>query len=100
MKTLLERFANSTSFDDLIESINQIYKDAERDPDLKNWFKQMDTYIRKCLQQQGFILEDRSNQEWNVLYDQGHELLRGRYRAHTDRIADEFKFIGQQFDAE
>ncbi|CAI6340919.1 unnamed protein product [Periconia digitata] len=100
LKTLFERFANSTSFDDLIESINQIYKDAERDPDLKNWFKQMDSYIRKCLQQQGYILEDRSNEEWNALYDQGHQLLRGRYRAHTDRIADEFKFIGQQFDAD
>lgn len=100
LKTLLERFANSTSFDDLIDSINQIYRDADRDPDLKNWFKHLDTYIRKCLQQQGFILEDASNEEWNLLYDQGHELLRGRYRAHTDRIADEFKFLGQQYDAD
>jgi hypothetical protein len=94
----LERFANNTSFDDLIDSINQIYRDADRDPDLKNWFKHMDTFVRKCLQQQGFILEDSSNDEWNRLYDQGHDLLRGRYRAHTDRIADEFKFLGQQFD--
>jgi len=100
IKTLLERFANSTSFDDLVDSINQIYKDADRDPDLKNWFKQMDTFVRKCLKQQGFIMEDRSNQEWNRLYDDGHHLLRERYRGHTDRIADEFKFIGQQFDSE
>lgn len=100
IKTLLERFANSTSFDDLIDSINQIYKDADRDPDLKNWFKHLDAYIRKCLKQQGFIMEDRSNEEWNQLYDDGHALLRGRYRGHTDRIADEFKFLGQQFDAD
>jgi len=100
LKTLLERFANSTSFDDLIDSINQIYRDADRDPDLKNWFKHMDVFIRKCLKQQGFIMEDASNQEWNQLYDDGRELLRGRYRGHTDRIADEFKFIGQQFDSD
>lgn len=100
MKTLLERFANGTSFDDLIESINQIYKDADRDPELKNWFKRLDTYIRKILQQQGYILEDASNEEWNRIYDQGHDLLRGRYRGHTDRIADEFKYIGEQFDAD
>ncbi|KAF2646343.1 hypothetical protein P280DRAFT_415519 [Massarina eburnea CBS 473.64] len=100
LKTLLERFANSTSFDDLVESINQIYKDAERDPELKNWFKRLDVYIRKCLQQQGYIMEDVSNEEWNRLYDDGRELLRGRYRGHTDRIADEFKFLGQQFDAD
>ncbi|KAH7083849.1 hypothetical protein FB567DRAFT_530079 [Paraphoma chrysanthemicola] len=100
LKTLLERFANSTSFDDLIESINQIYKDADRDPELKNWFKRIDAYIRKILQQQGYILEDESNAEWNRIYDQGHDLLRGRYRGHTDRIADEFKYIGEQFDAD
>ncbi|KAL1606433.1 hypothetical protein SLS60_003837 [Paraconiothyrium brasiliense] len=100
IKTLLERFANSTSFDDLIDSINQIYRDADRDPDLKNWFKHMDAYVRKCLKQQGFIMEDSSNEEWNRLYDDGHALLRGRYRGHTDRIADEFKFLGQQFDSD
>jgi hypothetical protein len=100
IKTLLERFANSTSFDDIIESINQIYKDADRDPELKGWFKNLNAYIHKCLQQQGYILEDRSTEEWNRIYDQGHSLLRGRYRGHTDRIADEFKFIGQQFDSD
>jgi len=98
LKTLLERFANSTSFDDLIDSINQIYKDADRDPELKNWFKQLDSYVRKCLQQQGFIMDDAANREWNDIYDHGHELLRGRYRGHTDRISDEFKFLAQQFD--
>lgn len=100
LKTLLERFANSTSFDDVIDSINQIYRDADADPQLKNWFKHLDAYVRKCLQQQGFILEDASTGEWNQLYDEGRELLRGRYRGHTDRIADEFRFIGQQFDAD
>lgn len=100
IKTLLERFANSTSADDLLDSINQIYKDADRDPELKGWFRQLNQYVHKCLQQQGYILEDRSTEEWNRIYDQGHELLRGRYRGHTDRIADEFKFIGQQFDAD
>ncbi|KAF1834695.1 hypothetical protein BDW02DRAFT_549830 [Decorospora gaudefroyi] len=100
MKTLLERFANNTSFDDLMESINQVYRDADQDPELKNWFKRVDQYIRKLLQQQGYILEDRSTHEWNQIYDDGHHLLRGRYRGHTDRIADEFKFIGEQFDAD
>ncbi|KAF5846469.1 hypothetical protein GGP41_003871 [Bipolaris sorokiniana] len=48
----------------------------------------------------GFVLEDRFNAEWNQLYDDGHHFFRDRYRGHTDRIADEFKFIGQQFDAD
>lgn len=99
-KQLLERFANGTSFDDLIDSVNQIYTDADRDPELKRWFTDMDKYIRKCLKEQGYILQDASNDQWNQLYDHGHFLLRDRYRAHTDRITDEFKFLGQQFDAD
>lgn len=100
LKTLLERFANGTSFDDLVDAINQIYRDADRDPELKNWFKHVDAYVRRCLKEQGFIMEDAATDEWNRIYDQGHDLLRGRYRGHTDRIADEFKFIGEQFDAD
>lgn len=100
MKTLLERFANGTSFDDATDSINQIYRDADKDPELKGWFKDLDKFVRRCLQEQGYILQDESNTEWNKLYDHGNFLLRDRYRNHTDRIVDEFKFIGQQFDAD
>lgn len=100
LKTLIERFANSTSMDDLLDSVNQIYKDADRDPELKNWFKHLDIYIRKCLKEQGYILQDAATDEWNQIYDQGHFLLRDRYKSHTDRILEEFKFLGNQFDAD
>lgn len=98
LKTLIERFANGTSADDLWESINQIYTDADKDPELKDWFRAMNQYIRRCLQQQGYILDDESNREWNRLYDKGNYLLRNKYRTHTDRIVDEAKFLADQFD--
>jgi hypothetical protein len=53
---------------------------------------------RKCLKEQGFIMQDAASQEWNELYDKGRFLLRDRYRNHTDRIVDEIKFLGTQFD--
>lgn len=84
--------------DDIFDSINQIYRDADNDPELKGWFRKMDTYIRKCLKEQGYVLKDESTEEWNRLYDQGNYLLRDKYRGHTDRIVDEFKFFGDQFD--
>ncbi|KAI6964969.1 hypothetical protein KC355_g12289 [Hortaea werneckii] len=96
--TLLERFANSTSFDDLKEAVNQIYRDADNDPELKDWFKDMNQYIRKCLQEQGYILEESSNERWHKLYDQGNFLLRERYKNHTNRVFDEVKFLAGQFD--
>jgi hypothetical protein len=97
LKTLIERFANYTSTDDLFDAINEVYRDADRDPELKNWFKHMNAYVRKCLKQQGYILEDRATDEWNQLYDNGNFLLRDRYRNHTDRIVDELNFLKGQF---
>jgi len=98
LKTLIERFANGTSTDDLWASINTIYDDADKDEELRNWFKDMDRYIRRCLQEQGYILDDASNADWNRLYDHGNYLLRNKYRGHTDRIMDEIKFLADQFD--
>ncbi|KAH0165033.1 hypothetical protein KCU67_g4899, partial [Aureobasidium melanogenum] len=98
LKTLIERFANGTSLDDMFDSINVIYRDADNDPELKGWFTHMNKYVRKCLKEQGYVLQDESTEEWNKLYDQGEFLLRDRYRNHTDRVADEFKFYIDQFN--
>ncbi|KAI1114555.1 hypothetical protein F5Y14DRAFT_413688 [Nemania sp. NC0429] len=98
LKTLIERFANGTSSDDLWSSINTLYDDADKDPELRNWFKSMDAYIRKCLQQQGYIIDDDCNEQWHHLYDRGNYLLREKYRSHTNRIIDEIKFLADQFD--
>ncbi|KAK4231477.1 hypothetical protein QBC38DRAFT_223649 [Podospora fimiseda] len=98
LKTLIERFANGTSTDDLWASISTIYDDADRDPELRGWFKSLNAYIRRCLQEQGYILDDDSNVQWNRLYDQGNYLLRDKYRGHTDRIVNEIKFLADQFD--
>lgn len=98
LRILIERFANFTSADDLFESLNQLYRDADQDPELRNWFKQVDTFIRRCLREQGFILQDQANEEWNQLYDKAQFLFRERYRDHTDHLIDEVKFMADQFD--
>lgn len=98
LKVLIERFANSTSTDDLWDSLNLIYQDAQRDPELRSWFKAVDAYIRKCLQQTGYIMEDESTDEGNRIYDKGRFLLRERYRDHTNRALDEIKFLSTQFE--
>lgn len=98
LRTLIERFANGTSTSSLWESIGQIYKDADKDPELKGWFKNMDAFVRRCLLEQGYILDESSNKEWNRIYEKGRFLLREKYRSHTDRVIDETKFIADQFD--
>ena len=81
-----------------MEAVNNVYRDADRDPELKSWFQHMNRYVRKCLKEQGYIMTDGATQEWNQLSDRGQFLLRDRYRDHTNRIIDEIKFFGDQFD--
>lgn len=100
LKVLLQRFSNNTSCDDLMDAINDIYRDADRDPELKNWFRSLNTFIRKCLKNQGYILTDDSTAEYRQLYDHGNFLLCNRYRDHTYRLMDEVKFMGEQFAAD
>lgn len=47
LRTLLERFANNTSLDLVIDAIDALIDDANRDEHLRSWFKDVDTYARK-----------------------------------------------------
>lgn len=46
LRLLIERFANSTSLDDVFGSLEKIYHDADEDPELRSWFREMNTFIR------------------------------------------------------
>lgn len=98
LRTLIERFANNTSLSDFFESLNKIYRDADHDPELRRWFSSIDTFIRRALREQGFIMEEECNRQWNDLYEKGRYLLRERYRGHTDNIVDQIKFLADQFE--
>ncbi|RKF71801.1 Uncharacterized protein C32A11.02c [Golovinomyces cichoracearum] len=98
LKILIERFANGASTKALFTIISTIYSDADKDPDLKNWLRQGNAYIRKCLQQKGFLVESKATDEWDFIFDRGEFLLRERYRSHTDQFINEVKLLAEQFD--
>jgi hypothetical protein len=89
LKTLLENLADGASMDDMFDAANDLIADANNDEEFNNWGKSVDKYIRKCLQEDGFILKDEATEEWNRLSDQGHYLLNDRYKQHTDHLNDE-----------
>ena len=47
LRTLLERFANGQSLDTIGDAIQTLYRDAQQDEELRNWFKSVDAYVRK-----------------------------------------------------
>ena len=91
LKTLLENFADYTSMDDIFDATDDLITDANNDPEFTNWWKRLDRFVRKCLQQEGYILKDESTEEWNQIQEQGQYFLNDRYKEHTDRLLDEVK---------
>ncbi len=97
IKLLIERFANYTSLDDLIDAIDQIYQDAKEDNEFMSYFRQLNKYIRKCLKEEGFVLRDEATQEWNDLQEKGKYFVNDKYKTHFDDLQSEFQLIIDQF---
>lgn len=89
LKILLENFADGTSMDDIFDAINNLVVDANNDPEFNRWWSDVDRFIRKCLQEEGYIIKDESTEEWNHLQERGQYFLKDRYKEHADRVVDE-----------
>ncbi|TDL15269.1 hypothetical protein BD410DRAFT_778263 [Rickenella mellea] len=88
LRTLLERFANNTSLDTVFGTMDAIYADAQRDEELRGWFRSVDAYARKVLLEPGFVLDDESNHEANRLQDSGKRFVDDKYKSHFDNLFD------------
>jgi hypothetical protein len=80
LRTLIERFANDTSMQGIIDAIDQIYTDVQNDPELKSWFTDLNKYVRRVLQEPGFVMKDQCDQEGRRLKDNSKGLFNERYR--------------------
>ena len=49
LRTLLERFANGQSLDTIGDAMQTLYQDAQKDEELRTWFKSVDDYVRKVI---------------------------------------------------
>lgn len=53
---------------------------------------------RKCLREQGYVLQDNATEEWQRLHSEGRYLFRDRYRNDANQVIGELKFMGDQFN--
>lgn len=95
-RRLIERFANGRSTQPMFDALDQIYTDAKNDPELKDWFQRLDTYIRRVLQEPGFIMKDEANSQARQLTESGKKFFvaaegrdQGKYVPHKDRLFEE-----------
>ena len=79
LRTLLERFANGRSLGTIGEAMQTLYDYAQQDEELRNWFRSVDTYVRKASILYPFICS------WLILYALGLDGARLRPRAKVQR---------------
>ncbi|KXN83436.1 hypothetical protein AN958_01450 [Leucoagaricus sp. SymC.cos] len=96
VRTLLERFANNTSLDTVIDAFNVLADDSRRDPELRRWFKTVNDYVRRVLLESGFVLEPRCNAEGRELRETGRHFYDDKYRYHFDNL---FNSVSAWFNA-
>lgn len=99
LRTLLERFANGESMQPIFDAINQLYKDARNDDELRQWWSKLDSYVRECLQTPGYIMKEQADREGRQLLDESKRFFdpkEGKYAGHKD---DLFNTIERFFTA-
>lgn len=97
-RTVLERFANGRPTQPIVDALDVLYNDCAKDPELKNFFKQVDTYVRRCVQEPGFVMKEEANTQARQLRTEGKKFFvgegegqKGKYQPHLEKFFDEVK---------
>jgi len=91
MRTLLERFANGASMKPILDAINEIYLAAQNDPELEHWFKTLDKYVRRCLQEPGYVMKESCDQAGREINESGKKFWNHKYATHRQTLFDEIE---------
>lgn len=91
MRTLLERFANGSSMKPIFDAINEIYVAAQNDPELEHWFKTLDKYVRRCLQEPGYVMKESCDQAGREINESGKKFWNHKYAKHRQTLFDEIE---------
>lgn len=101
-RRLIERFANGAPTQPMIDAVDQLYTDAQNDPELKQWFQRLGTYVRKCLQEPGFIMKDEANTQARQITESGKKFFvaadgrsQGKYVPHKDALFQEITYFAK-----
>lgn len=88
LRIILERFANDTSMQPILDAVDVMYADARNDPELNNWWSEFGSYVRRLLQEEGYIMTDEASQDGQKLQDSGKRFWDEKYRGHREDLFD------------
>lgn len=91
LRTLLERFANGASMQPIFDAINAIYLAAQKDPELKHWFQTLNKYLRRVLQEPGYVMKESCDQAGREINESGRKFWNHKYADHRQNLFDEIE---------
>lgn len=91
MRTFVERLAGGKSLDDIFSKVRTCAVDVRADKDLKSWFDDFFTHVRKSLDQPGYANSDEASQTYKN--------LRRRWKAMSSQETDAGKKWKNDVDA-
>jgi len=68
------------------DTANALIDDANKDEELREWFKTFNAYVRKILPQAGYVLEPDCNNRGNQIRDSARQFYVGEYKNHFDNL--------------
>ncbi|KAJ1306987.1 hypothetical protein OPQ81_007967 [Rhizoctonia solani] len=88
LRTLLERFANGQSMDPILDATGALWDDAQKDEELRAWFRKLDQYVRRVLLEPGYVLQPDCNNRGDEIREEGHRFFDNKYKTHKDNLFD------------
>lgn len=55
LKEIIETLANGKSLDDIKNALDRLVKDVENDERLKNYFKDLGSFVERLLKDEGYV---------------------------------------------
>ncbi|KAK9461687.1 uncharacterized protein V1516DRAFT_672695 [Lipomyces oligophaga] len=97
LKLLIERFANNTGMDFILDTINKFYISAEQDPKLRRWFGDLDSFLHRCLKEPGYCVGQRFDKDFASIRESGRERFESEHKEQVEQLRNQLTYYVGQF---
>ncbi|GJJ13079.1 hypothetical protein Clacol_007329 [Clathrus columnatus] len=83
---LLTRVANNRSPQPIVDAGRKLYDISRNDQELREWFQQINSWLRKILLESGYVVNEECDQEGRRLRENGRKFFDQKYKTYFDNL--------------
>jgi len=94
-RQILTNFAGGHGLSDITQAVQSLLTEIENDDTLKEYFNDVNRFVRRALKEEGFVMTDSADHEAHEIYERGRELTaeNEKYKESVDQIGEEFDIL-------